>query len=415
MFRVLFLFFVVTSTEAATTLKESFQAALNQSESLESQEKLVLATEERSAQVRGSILPNLTGNASYMIQDRPTDPLAESFFPRNQPEAKLTLRQPIFRGFREFGTLRQFGRLNQAEKHAYENAKLSLYSDVAQSYHAVLAAEENLRNINEQLGLYDERIGDLKRRVGEGTSSEADLLALQSSRATVQSQLKTAQAGLVAAREAFVFLTGLPSDTPLAPPEQSQPKPQPVEEYLKSIEGRPDVLDSSARLDAADEQVGISKGGHAPSVDLVGNYYFKRQSDVYKGIDWDVQAVFSLPIFAGGAIRAQVTESVLQRERAELDLGQRRRQAQQQIRTLHSEYVAGLESISALEQGLRLAEKNYQLLKRDFRRGLTRNLDVLQSLISAHDLRRELLRARFVARDRWVQLNVAAGRDPLHE
>jgi outer membrane protein len=410
MLQILVLFLALPAY--AATLPESFQAALKRSESLTSQEKLALIADERHSQARGAILPNLSANGSYTIQDRPADPLAEAFFPRTQPEAKLTLRQPLFRGLREFAALRQFRSLGQAERHAHERARWLLYQDVSRSYHAVLAAEENLRNTEAQLKLYDERIGDLNGRVRQGTSGQTDLLSLQASRAGVQSQLLAARASRVAEREGFAFLTGLDPDTALAPIEPEPRKPEPLAAYLQGVEGRPDLLERAERVKAADAQVSIAQGAHAPSVDLLANYYFVRQSDVYRGIDWDVMASVSLPLFSGGAIAAQAREARLERERADLELVRARRQAQQEVRALHAEYLAGTEAIAALHDGLRTAERNYQLLRRDFSRGLTRNLDVLQALITAHEVRRELLRTRYAAEDRWVQLNLAAGRRP---
>lgn len=401
-----------SNAEGATNLKESYQAALKRSETLASQEKLVEIAETRYSQAWGSILPNLTANASYMIQDQPSNVLAQSFFPRTQPEAKLTVRQPIFRGLREFAALRQQRQLSESEKHTHEHATLLLYNDVAQMYHAVLAAEENLKNNQVQLKLYDEQIGELGRRVRAGTSNETDLLTLQSSRANVRSQFETARAGVMAARESYAFVTGFARGTELASIELKQPKPQPVMEYLETLEERPDLRGMAVRAQAAHEQVDIVKSAHFPTVDLLGNYYFIRQSDVYQGINWDVQAVVSIPILSGGLTTAQVRESALQSEREELELTRLRRRAEQQVRTLHSDYVAGLDSIVSLEQSLQLADKNYQLLRRDFRRGLTRNLDVLQALIASHETRQALLRARFATRDTWVQLNTAAGNRP---
>jgi outer membrane protein len=408
------LFWIMSGNQAlgAVTLQDSYQAALKQSETLASQEKLIELAEVQYSQIWRGILPSISANGSFMVQARPENDLAESFFPRTQPEAKLTLRQPVFRGLREYAALRQQRHHSQAEKHLHESASLLLYNDVAQTYHAALTAEENLKNIGSQLKLYDERIIDLSKRVNAGTSNETDLLTLQSSRANLISQLETAKAGATAARETFTFVTGLPRDSILAPISHTPPKPGAVKEFLELIETRPDIRSLAERIDAAQEQVSVSRGSYLPTLDLVGNYYFKRQSEVYNGINWDIQALFSVPIFTGGLISAQIRESTIRREQSELELSRLRRQAEQQIRTLHSEYLTQLDSIRALEKSLNLAEKNYQFLKRDFQRGLTRNLDVLQALLSSHEVRLALLRARYASRNTWVQLNTATGRKP---
>lgn len=412
----LFVFLTTASlgqAQAALTFKDSYEAALKHSETLASQEKLIDIAEARHRQATANILPSITGNASYIIQAIPSDPLAASFFPRTQPEVKLSLTQPLFRGLRELAALRQIEHQGESEKHEYAQATLNLCNDVAQAYYSVLAAEENVRNIKDQLTLYDERIGELVQRARAGTSQPTDLMTLRSSRAAVLSQLESSQASVASSRELFAFVTGLARDAELSSPNSTAPEAQPVTKYLSGIIERPDILAAQERLAAAEERIGVAKGGRLPSVSLLGNYYFVRQSDIYRGMNWDVQGSFSVPIFAGGAIEAQVRESVLARERAELELGRLRRQAEQQLRTLHGDYVAGLASISALEQSQQLAEKNYQLLRRDYSRGLTRNLDVLQALISAYEARRSLVRARLEARNSWVRLNTAAGKRPI--
>lgn len=409
------LLFSIAAADASVTLEDSYLAALKRSETLSSQEKLVLITGERYDQAKGNILPNLSGRASYVIQDRPNDPLAESFFPREQPEVKLTLRQPVFRGLRELAALRQFKSLSRAEKHGYDWAAALLYNDVTQTFHAVLIDEQDIKNLKAQIDLYDERIKELAQRVRAGTSSQTDLITLRASRATVQSQLEAAQASLAAARAAFAFVTGLSRDTELAYTASTPPVPRPIDEYLKGIEKRPDMLDIQERTEAADAAVSIAKGAHLPTIDVSGNYYFKRQSEVYNGINWDVMAELAVPIFAGGVIAAQVSEASLQRERVELEKSRMLRQAEQEVRTLYDDYSASLRAIAALEESLQLSEKNYQLLMKEYRRGLTRNLDVLQALIAAQVARRALLRARFDARTSWVKLQTAAGIAPGKE
>jgi outer membrane protein len=404
---------LLAASAFATTLDESYSAALKRSETLSAQEKQALIADERYNQARGNILPNISANGSYLVQEQTGDPLTQAFFPHTAPEAKITLTQPIFRGLRELAALRQQGHLTRAEERATERAKLVLFNDVAHGYYVVLAAEQDVKNIENQLKLYDERITELTTRVRQGTSNKTDMLTLQASRANVTSQLENAKATVAAARESFVFLTGLPRETELAPVEGAYPKPAPLDSYLAKIESRPDMLDAKERDEAADEGVTIAKGAHYPSINFLGNYYFKRQSDVYKGIDWDVMFAASIPLFAGGTIEAQVRESVLVREQNDLLVSRRRRDAEREIRSLYSDYLAQLDSITALERSLEINERNYQLLKQDYRRGLTRNLDVLQALTSSEETRRALVRARYTSRDTWVQLQTASGTIPL--
>lgn len=394
---------------APLTLEGAYRAALKRSESLTSQEKQVLLADERYKQVRAGVLPQLVAQGSYLIQDEPSDPLAKSFFPQTQPEAKLTLRQPIFRGLREFAALGQLSSLKRAEKHAWDWAANLLYKDMAQSYHGVLAAEQDLKNLQDQLQIYDERISELRGRVRAGTSNITDQLTLQSSRASVRSQTDLAGGSLTAQRERFAFLTGLPMNTELAPVTSKPPKPDSIERLLEKLEERPDFLDAKEKVRAADSTISLSKGAHFPTIDVEANYYFKRPA-INDGMDWDVMAVLKIPIFTGGETTSQVRSANLEKERTELEVNRLKRQAEQEVRTLHSNYVAALSSIEALTEGLEISEKNYQLLKRDYTRGLARILDVQQALTASLEIRRSLANAGFAAHNTWIELQIASGK-----
>ncbi|HUP58526.1 MAG TPA: TolC family protein, partial [Bdellovibrionota bacterium] len=337
------------------------------------------------------------------------------FFPRTQPNVSLTLRQPIFRGFREYAGLRQYRHLSAAQKQAYGRAFLDLHNEVAQSYYGVLAREQDLANLKAERELYQGRVGELRGRVRAGTSSETDLLSSEAADARIGAQLKEAESSLQGAREAFVFLTGYSRDVELALAEVKNPAPQSVESYLAGIEKRPDLLGAIERREAADEAVKVAWGGHLPSIDVLGNYYLKRPEGVFSEINWDVQATLTLPIYSGGIVSAQVTQAALQREQSELEITRLRRLADQEIRTLYAAYRSDLDSIYGLEKAVAFSEKNYTLLRRDYRRGLTRNLDVLQAQSSSLEARRALTLARFTAKNTWIRLQAASGNVQLEE
>lgn len=265
-----------------------------------------------------------------------------------------------------------------------------------------------MKNFADQLELYRGRIGELRGRVRAGTSPETDLLTSESQQAGLRAQHENALAELGAARESFEFLTGLGVKAELAGVDLTQPAPPPVEELLRTIDRRPDLKDLAERAGGADAAVSVERGAHLPTADLIGNYYFKRIS-LLEDIRWDVRAEVSLPLYAGGTISSATRQATLERESAELELARARRRAEQQVRTLHVGYVTSLAAIGALEKSLDLSERNYERLKLDYRRGLTRNLDVLQALTASLTARQALVRAYFAAKVRWIELKIASG------
>ena len=67
-------------TVKTLTLDEAFQSALQKNESVRQAGERLLQTEEQLTQAKSTVYPNLSFNASYMVQPQPTDPVAIQFF-----------------------------------------------------------------------------------------------------------------------------------------------------------------------------------------------------------------------------------------------------------------------------------------------------------------------------------------------
>ena len=130
----------VDNPAGRVTLQDAFRSALKLSETISDQKEQVIQAEERYSQAKGSLLPTLTGIASYFVQpDPPNGP--STFQPSAQPLVKVTLSQPLFRGLREYAGLRagRIGLENQSE--LTRAAERALFLDVAQNYLTVVAAQ----------------------------------------------------------------------------------------------------------------------------------------------------------------------------------------------------------------------------------------------------------------------------------
>lgn len=402
------------ATPSWVTLDSSFQSAVRKSETLSDQDQQVVQAQERIAQARGSFFPNISGSAAYFVQQNPTDPVAQSIFPSSQPTVKLTATQPVFRGLRDFATLSQLGRHREAAEFAKEQALVQLYKDVLQNFFNILSLEQELKNLETQIGLYADRINDLHLRTRTGESSASDALSAQATQAGVKAQAKRIQGQIKAAREAYTYLTGLPQDTPLAPIHVGDLPPSlALQEYMNGIEHRPDIRSAKQNLEASEAGVSSAKGGHLPTADLLANYYLIRPVGVFSDIRWDVQATLTLPIFSGGVTQSQVAEAASKRMQAELALSKARRLAEQEIRSVYETYQTDLEEVSALQLAMTLAEKNYQVLKRDYARGLTRNIDVLSALTQFQESKRALDRSRLNAQADHLRLGVISTQQAL--
>lgn len=393
----------------ALTLDDYFAHALARSEVVATQGELIQQAEERYRQAKATLRPTVDGVASYTWQE--AGAINTTIAPTRQPNARIAATQPLFRGFREFASMRQTQALVDAQGEDYRQARTQLFKDVALNFYDVLALEQDLKNFDEQINQNLEREKELRDRVRIGRSRSGEMLTVQATIGTLRAQVEQLQAQLAAAREAFAFLSGLPANTPLRDSETLPANLDSIETYLARLELRPDVKAAQQRLTAARENIAVTRGARQPSLDLNANRYLERAGNL-KDVDWDVQLALTIPLYAGGSLQSRVREAVSQSTQAELNASQVRRQAEQEIRSVYQSVVYDRSQLEALEKATEAARKNYEVQRRDYRLGLVTNLDVLQALTAFQENQRALDRARYTAKLDYLKLEAAAVRRP---
>ena len=393
----------------ALTLDDVFAASLERSEVVATQSELIRQAEEQYAQARAAVLPKVDGVGSYTRLDSGARDTGQN--PTRSSLARLTATQPLFRGFREFAAIRQSRAIIGAQTEDYFNARVQLFTDVVQNFYEVLALEQDLKNLSEQINLNVERQKELNARVRIGRSRSGEVLAVQTTISTLRARVEQLRAELATARDIFAFLSGLEATTPLRDTEELPAQPVPLANYLSRVELRPDLRAAQQRFQAAQENIAVARGGHLPSLDLNANHYLERDGNL-EDVSWDVQLALTVPLYAGGAVQSQVREALSQRTQAELEVNRVRRLADQQVRSFYQIAVLDRTQLAALERATDAARRNYETQRRDYRLGLVTNLDVLQALTVFQENQQALDRARHTAKVNYLRLQAAAVRRP---
>jgi outer membrane protein len=394
----------------ALTLDEYFAQALVRSEVVATQGELIQQAEERYRQAKSTLRPTVDGVASYTWLDEGARDTTTN--PTRQPHARLTATQPLFRGFREFASMRQTQALVDAQGEDYRQARTQLFKDVTQNFYDVVSLEQDLINLDEQVRQNLQREEELQARIRIGRSRAGEVLTVQTRISTLRAEIERLKAQLSVARDVFAFLSGLPATTPLRDTEALPPEIESLDHYLERLTLRPDVKAAQQRLTAAQENITVARGARQPSLDLNANRYLERKGSL-ENVDWDVQLALTVPLYAGGSLQSQVREAMSQSTQAELNASRVQRLAEQEIRSFYQTVLLDRNQLLALEMATNAARKNYEVQRRDYRLGLVTNLDVLQALTSFQENQRALDRARHTAKLDYLRLETAAVRRPV--
>jgi len=180
-----------------------------------------------------------------------------------------------------------------------------------------------------------------------------------------------------------------------------------MEQYLRVLGERPDVLSLVESMRQARRQLSVAKGALWPEVTVNGGYALTR--DPTSQAEWDVMLRVELPLFDGGLILARIREQKSLVQISELHLQQVQRLADQEVRAVYQRFIASVAQLIQLEEATRLSRENFLAQQEDYSRGVVSNLEVLNALRQFHHARRDWHQADMNTRLSLIQLHVAAG------
>jgi outer membrane protein len=375
----LFIFCVLfaLSSHAAPTLKDSYEAARLNMESIKRADATVTVSEEQKNRARATILPTISGVGSYTRIDPPNAAGASPFLLTRQYSAAIRLTQPLLRG----GTVSAYQLAKEnvlLSKFQKEANDITLYQLVINSYYNLNIAQIDKSNVEELLKYTRERVAEIRERTTIGRSRRGELVEAEAQFLGAEAQYQQSLISLQQAERNYEFYTKL-TPTELGPLPAVPNLQGTVEDYIVKVRSRPDILASIQQSKVAEQQINIAKGSHLPSVDLTSNYYLDR-TGVLASSEWDVGFTVVVPLFQGGGVQAAVREAVEVKKIAELNKSERLRTAERDVAINYQNVVQLQLQLKSLKQGLAKAEEAYKLNKKDYRYGLVTNLDVLLSL-----------------------------------
>ena len=395
------------ASHAALTLTESFQMVKARSETLSAEGESIREAEERYSQAKGAILPTVNFMGSYLKQEAASQ---SQVFPTEQRTLKINAVQPLFRGLREYAALRQQSILSDAARLNRAQAETQLFLDTVQAYYRVLMTSQDLSDLRAEIEVNQKRLAEIETLRRIGRSRESEELAIESNIAALEAELETLTAQAQNAKGAFQFLTGLQGELHLEDEEALPEAIEPLTRFLEDLKNRPDLRSLQESIRASDEGVSIARGGHLPSLDLMGNYYFQRPG-VLSNVSWDFSLNLTFPIFQGGIVSSGVSIAASERKKAELAYSRLERLAKEQVESSYETARTDLMGLQKLRRSVDLSSRTYQAELKDYRLGLVNHLEVLQALTQAQESKRKLDQSVFQCKVDLLSLQALSHRD----
>jgi len=395
-------------------LQEFIRTALKQNYDLQLATERINEARAQLAVTRSSLFPQVSGNATFQGGKEPTFQTKYNFL-------VLTADAAFQLDF--FGRLRRATEAARAQLLATEDARqtvvLTLVSDVASDYFALLQLDLQLQITNETVKTQIDSVKLTTLRLQHGVATKLDVLQAQQTLDTANAQIPDLERQIAQEENALSILLGdYPHDVQRGLPLIGQSLPPEVPPGLSSslLERRPDIREAEQNLIAANAEIGVAKAQFFPQISLTGyggggfgrSSAFSSLMGSQVGI-WSYGAQVSQPIFTGGALKGNLRSAESVHQQALIAYRQTIQRAFGDVsdaligyQKLHEVRLRQQDSVADLQESVRLSTIRYQ-------GGTTTYLEVLDGQRALYSAELALAQARGNEYQSLVQLYRALG------
>lgn len=429
---------------AQQNLLDTYDQALRNDTDLLSAKAEAGAAGARYRQARGQLLPELSASANYtkVTQDQtfkspdssgggggPGGP-GGGFFGSSDGETtsdqksySLDLTQPLFNWTAWQNKDAAAARGDQARL-SLSAAEQDLIVRVAQAYFDVLSARDALAAAREQRRSIQQQLDRAEAAYEAGLDPITDKQEAQSSLDSAEVDAINARNDLDSARDALISLTGrapgtlagITVDTAM-PDRRDDVADNARDDWLALADGHsPQVASARAAWRAAQQDISAQRGGHLPTLNLVGSV--GRQEQLFPVGGGQANMInetrsiglqLDMPLFSGGATRAAVAEAEYDAEKARLDLISARRQLIVDINSAYRDVAASAARLRALDQSIESGQTALKAARAGHRLGNRTILDVIDAEVTLVQRRADRKQAWYDHVLARLKLQAAAG------
>lgn len=385
-------------------LDSLIQEALSNSPNLEAVWERLKASEALARRERSGLFPQLDANAGASSQ-RDNGASTDLFSAGLSAAYEVDLWGRI-RSEAEAERLRA-----EATKADYETAALTLSGEVALTWYRLLARQEILALIEDQITANEKVAQSLITRFRGGEARSVDILR--------QDQLieATRELKIVAAADIAVLKNQLQVLLGKAPQLSFQAKPTELPELpdlpapglpADLVLRRPDLQAVYLELRASDRDLASAISARFPRIDLTANLRSTTEDSSKLFDDWlrGVAGELVAPLIDGGNRRAEVDRQAALKRQHLNEFRQASLVAYQEVEdTLVQEKQESLRRESLSKQ-VALQQSAFQQLQNDFLNGVGNFIDVLTAQTGTQQLQRELIESK----RRQVEFRIALHR-----
>jgi outer membrane protein TolC len=415
------------------SLEDAIEIGLQQNKVLMASSKNVDVASARASEVNTALLPSLTFESSYqrlsevdpfqvVVPFSPT-PVTLSPIVLDNYKLKLSLRQPVFTGFRLRSNARAAEFAAQATEYEYHSDKSDLILNIKNAYWMLYQTIEVKNFVDENVNLLQVHLKDTENLMNAGLATRNDLLKIEVQHSDARLAQIDATHDVRVATMNLNNVIGQPLDTELrltSQPARRSGGPGPQQKMSEDVSrvhslvstahgARADLKSMEFRIKAEDASVSAAQGDWWPQIFLAGNYYYSRPNprvlptrDEFKGT-WDIGLMLQFDVWNWGATSNRTQQAQAGLNRTEYLYEQMKDNVSLEVTRSYLQVERSSEKVEVARLSIAQAEENARSTNEKYKNGLATSSDLLDADVA-------LLHARTNLTGALVEFELAQAR-----
>jgi len=330
--------------------------------------------------------------------------------------AALALNWPIFNGLSVYATRERAAALQQLGELNVRNNVLNTLSQASNAYYAIVQQKQQLKAIEEQIQINQERVKLAEYKLSIGSGTKPDLLQskvdLNAQKAAQLEQSFTLQQ----LKNELNTLMGLSTTNEFEVTDSIPFKPtlslSTLQEKLENSNLQ--ILVAQKNILIARSTLKVQKAERWPTVNFNSTYNFNLLDN--KAVVNPFQPLFSrnrglnygltanIPLFNNGVVRRNIQNAQVNLKREQLVLESQKQQINLALVQAYNQYQAAQQLLRLEEENILLARENVQIVFEVYRLNSTTLIQLKEAQKSLQDAFTRLIRARFQAKQAETEL-----------
>lgn len=353
------------------------------------------------------LLPSVNGSANHNYSfGRALDQTTYQYTDQQTVQSNnfyLGASLNLFTGLQNYNTIKKNQYAVLAGEQDLQNIKDNIALNVALDYLQILLNKELVSATGNQLQITLQQIEKTRKLVDAGSAARGNLLQIEAQAAQEELQLITIKNQLDLSYLNITQLLELQTPVgfeiviPVIGVDSAAIVSGNIDEIFALAQGnRPEVKSSELKLTESEYDLKISKGGRSPRISM-NNSFSTGYSDIRKklvdvgppsvygkypfadqvndNINWGVGFTMNIPILNGWQVNKNISNSKLGIRNSQYALEGTKKQLYKNIQQAYSDAVAALKKFNASNKAVKSMEESFRYTEQKFNVGLVTPVD----------------------------------------